>query len=114
MCDGTVYKGVALMVCSSMFTCVGQLCWKLSSTKGMPLFVLLGFGLYGCGALLMILALRFGELSVLHPILSVGYILSIILGSVALHEPVSLMKILGILVILLGLICLSAPERKRD
>lgn len=106
-----VYKGIAMMLFSSVLTCAGQLCWKLFARYSTILFFLTGFGLYVCGALLMIIALRYGDLSQLHPLLSAGYILSVILGAVVLHEPVTGWKILGIAVIIAGLILINLPER---
>lgn len=100
--------GIALMLTSALLTCVGQLCWKLSEDS--PLLLLAGFALYGCGALLMMAAMRFGELSVLHPMLSAGYALSIILGAVVLEEKITTNKLLGIAVITAGLVCLSTSR----
>ena len=102
--------GIALMLASALLTCCGQLCWKLSSNEGSMLFLLAGFGLYGCGALLMMWAMRFGELSVLHPMLSAGYAVSIILGALVLGEEVAANKLLGIAVITAGLVCLSTSK----
>lgn len=100
--------GVALMLTAALLTCFGQLCWKLSRDS-LP-FLLAGFVLYGCGALLMLAALRFGELSVLHPMLSAGYALSVVLGAVVLDEKITGNKLLGIAVIIAGLICLSTSR----
>ena len=72
----------------------GEHCWKLSAGQNTLLFLLAGFGLYGCGALLMIIALRYGDLSKLHPMLSAGYILSVVLGAAVLGEPVTGRKVL--------------------
>ena len=105
--------GIILMLTASLLTCVGQLCWKLSASSALSL-MLVGFVLYGCGALLMVVALRFGELSILHPMLSAGYVLSIVLGGVVLGESVTAYKAAGVAVILLGLVLLSAPEKKED
>ena len=107
---GAQKRGIALMLLAALLTCLGQLCWKLGG-GGELLWLLPGFALYGCGALLMIVAMRFGELSVLHPMMSAGYVLSVVLGALALGEAVTLRKVLGIAVIILGLICLSRPER---
>lgn len=71
-----------------------------------------GFILYGGGAILMIVALKFGELSRLHPMLSAGYILSLVLGSLVLEEHITISRIEGIAIIILGLVCLNLPERK--
>lgn len=108
-----VSKGIAIMLCSSFLTCIGQLCWKLSSGQNTILFVFVGFGLYGIGALLMILALHYGDLSKLHPLLSAGYALSVILGAAVLKEPVTVWKIIGIAVIIVGLILINWPEREQ-
>ena len=102
--------GIALMLASALLTCLGQLCWKLAARQDSLPFLLAGFGLYGCGALMMMAALRFGELSVLHPMLSAGYALSILLGALVLGEGITANKLLGIAVITAGLVCLSAPK----
>ena len=81
-------RGVALMLTSSLMTCVGQLLWKLSADGSLPL-LLGGFALYGAGALTMIFALRCGELSVL------------------LNEPLSSTKLIGVAVIVAGLVLLA-------
>lgn len=100
--------GIALMLTSALLTCVGQLCWKLFAREDSPLFLLAGFALYGCGAVLMMAAMRFGELSVLHPMLSAGYILSVVLGALVLGEGITANKLLGIAVITAGLVCLGS------
>lgn len=102
--------GVALILSSALLTCLGQLCWKLSANEGSALYLLAGFGLYGCGALLMMAAMRFGELSVLHPMLSAGYALSLLLGALVLGEEISAGKLAGIAVIAAGLFCLSTSK----
>ena len=106
--------GIALMLTSALLTCIGQLCWKLASKQDSLLFLLAGFVLYGCGALLMMGAMRFGELSVLHPMLSAGYALSILLGALVLGERVSANKLLGIAIITAGLMCLSTSKGAED
>lgn len=104
------FKGIIIMLSASLLTCLGQLSWKLAAERGL-LLVAGGFLLYGCGALLMIVALRFGELSVLHPMLSAGYVLSLLLGALVLHEKVTAMKIAGVAVIILGLILISSSGK---
>ena len=44
------------------------------------------------------------DLSVLHPMLGAGYVLSFVLGRIFLQESISVMKMIGLLAILLGLI----------
>ena len=95
-------RGVALMLTSSLMTCVGQLLWKLSADGSLPL-LLGGFALYGAGALTMIFALRCGELSVLHPMLGAGYVLSFVLGRIFLREAITVGKVIGLTCIVFGL-----------
>lgn len=107
-----LYKGITLMLLSAVLACTGQLLWKLAARSDSLLLIALGLALYGCGALLMIFALRHGELSVLHPMMSAGYVFSLFLGAIVLDETVSVTKIAGVAMIILGLICLSAMEKK--
>lgn len=102
-----LWTGIILMVISSVITSVGQMMWKLSASNNDLWMYILGFGLYGMGALLMIIAFKFGELSVLHPMMSIGYIISIILGASVLHESVSWHKLIGIGLIIVGMIFLG-------
>ena len=57
-------KGILLMLISSLCVCIGQLLWKLSADRGI-IVMLAGFLFYGAGALVMLVAYRFGKLSVL-------------------------------------------------
>lgn len=95
------------MLLSATTACTGQLLWKLFARDGSILLVFLGFILYGSGAVLMILALRYGELSILHPMMSAGYVLSLVLGAVVLKEQINITKILGVVIIIVGLVFLS-------
>ena len=90
-----------IILFSSICTVFGQYCWKVWETKGL-LTLLIGFILYGIGAVFMIIAFKFGSLSVLHPMMSIGYVFSLFIGYFMLGEAITLMKVLGILLILLG------------
>jgi drug/metabolite transporter (DMT)-like permease len=93
--------GILLMIVAALFTTTGQLFWKLSESE-LNLHLIVGFGLYGLGAVTMIIAFRFGSLSVLHPFLSVGYIISTLLGGLVLHEHLSIYTFIGITLIIFG------------
>ena len=108
-----LHKGILLILISAALSCTGQLVWKMVVSDGGTnyLLMLLGFVLYGFGGIAMIKAFGCGPLSVLHPMMSTGYILSLVLGAVVLHEQVSLTRIVGVIVIIIGLIVLSkSPE----
>lgn len=104
-------KGIILMLISSICVCIGQLFWKLS-VEGKFLYLLVGFALYGIGALVMIYAYRFGSLSVLQPILSLNYVLTILIANFILKEPINLLKYIGIVVIILGVILIGGDDKK--
>lgn len=97
------------MLVSSICVCVGQLLWKLSATQGL-IFMLAGFAFYGAGALIMIIAYKFGKLSVLQPMLSLNYVLSILLAALVLHEAITLYKVIGVIIITCGVIMIAGGD----
>lgn len=102
-------KGILLMIVSSICACVGQLFWKLSGMENI-FYLLVGFALYGLGALVMLYAYKFGKLSVLQPILSLNYVLTIILAATVLHETITLLKVIGILIIMCGVFLIGGGD----
>ena len=102
-------KGILLIIIAAMLTSVGQLFWKLSHGNNVKLMVI-GFVCYGLGAVLMILAFRFGSLSVLHPFMSVGYVFAIVLGQTQLHESVSVAKYVAVGIIMLGVTLIGGGD----
>jgi undecaprenyl phosphate-alpha-L-ara4N flippase subunit ArnE len=71
------------------------------------LYLLSGFVVLGIGAALMILAYRYGELSVLQPINSMSYVYSLFLGYMVFHEEITTFRIIGVAVIISGVILLG-------
>ena len=60
----------------------------------------------------MLIAYRFGSLSVLQPMLSMNYVLSILLGAVVLKEVVTIRKVIGVLVIMAGVILIGGGDEE--
>jgi len=102
-------KGIILMLLSSICVCIGQLLWKLS-VSGEIILLLLGFFFYGIGALIMIIAYKYGELSMLQPMLSLNYVLSIVLAIVVLKEKITILKFIGVFVIIAGVIIIIGGD----
>lgn len=102
-------KGILLMILSAICVCIGQLLWKLSTTYGL-IIMLVGFGFYGIGALIMIVAYKFGKVSVLQPMLSLNYVLSLVLAAFVLKEEITILKCSGALVIILGVILIAGGD----
>ena len=99
------------MIASSVCVCFGQLLWKLS-TDGQLLLTLAGFGFYGVGAMFMIVAYKFGKVSVLQPILSLNYVLSILLAATVLKEEITLLKVIGVLLIIAGVLFIAGGDKE--
>ncbi|MBL8177373.1 MAG: hypothetical protein JNK48_22040 [Bryobacterales bacterium] len=71
-----------------------------------------GYGLYGFSTILLILALRDGELSVLYPVISLTFVWVALLSTVFFGEVLSPMKLLGILTIVAGVAVLGGGAKK--
>ncbi len=74
--------------------------------------LLAGYALYGCNTLMLILALRDGELSMLYPIIALTYVWVTLLSYVLLAEPPNLYKNLGIATIVIGVAVLGRGGTK--
>lgn len=79
----TGWIGIILMLICAGCLCTGQFIWKYY--EGF-LSLIIGFGIYGLGALAMLCAYRFGSLSVLQPINSVSYVIAAGLGNIFLMK----------------------------
>lgn len=104
-------KGILLMIVSSICVCVGQLLWKLSAEYGL-LVMLFGFLFYGIGAIVMVMAYKYGKLSVLQPVLSLNYVISIILAAIILKETITVIKTVGVLIIICGVILIAGGDEE--
>lgn len=99
-------KGIILILLSALCTSFGQLLWKMGVDSNL-LLLLIGFILYGLGALSMIIALKFGDLSILHPLMCTGYIFALINGYFFLGERISFIQFLGIIIIITGVVFIA-------
>lgn len=106
--------GIFMMILSATFTAVGQAFWKLSSSGFQSWQLYIGFLCYGIGAILMIIAFRFGSLSVLHPLLSIGYVIAILIEVFFLSEKLTLVKIIGNVLIISGAIFIGVGGKSES
>lgn len=70
-------------------------------------FVLGGFGLYAVSAALWIVILSRAELSWAFPMVSLSYVITALVAPVVLHESFSYQRLLGIVVICVGVFLVS-------
>lgn len=71
------------------------------------LYILGGLVLYTLSALVWIFAISKIQLSIAYPMVASGYVLVVILSYLVLHEPVSSLRILGLVVIVAGVVIIA-------
>lgn len=103
------YKGIVLISLASLCTSFGQMFWKLSQGE-FSIHLIVGFALYGIGAVLMIAAFRFGSFSVLHPMLCLSYIFVIIIGVFIIGETINAITVFGIILIMIGVFFIGGGD----
>ena len=83
----------------------------MQAIQNLPLIA--GYCLYGINTLLLMLALRDGELSMLYPIIALTYVWVTMLSTYYFKEHISLGKLAGIVVIVGGVTVLGKATSKR-
>jgi len=76
--------------------------------RNLPL--LAGYLLYGLSTVLLVLALRKGELSLLYPVIALTYVWVLVASAIVFHEQVNSWKIAGVLSIVTGVGVLGRGE----
>lgn len=106
----TTGKAIGLIILASFFAGTGQLLWKKVS---MDLtysflflfnpFLIMGVFVYFLSTILMVLAFKNGELSVLHPFLAISFIWVILVSPIIFpSETLGTTKIIGAILVFLG------------
>jgi drug/metabolite transporter (DMT)-like permease len=70
-------------------------------------FLFAGYALLGASTVLFVLALRKGELSLLYPVMTLGYVWVPVLSVAVFHESINALKAAGIAVIISGIAILG-------
>jgi drug/metabolite transporter (DMT)-like permease len=74
--------------------------------------LLAGLALYGLSTVLLILALRSSELSLMYPIIALTYVWVMILSVWIFHESLNVFKVLGVLIIVGGVAVLGRGSQR--
>ncbi|HYK59156.1 MAG TPA: hypothetical protein VEV85_06960 [Bryobacteraceae bacterium] len=69
-----------------------------------------GYALLGVSTILFVLALRKGDLSLLYPVLTLGYVWVTVLSVVMFHDSMNPFKIAGVAVIISGVAVLGGAS----
>jgi uncharacterized membrane protein len=92
---------------------VGKMQFKAEPLALITNFPLIGgYALYGLFTLLLVIALREGELSMLYPIISLGYVWVIGLSYFIFHDTLNAPKLIGITLIMIGVAVLGQGAKK--
>jgi undecaprenyl phosphate-alpha-L-ara4N flippase subunit ArnE len=113
---------IGLMVLCTAFTSFAQVFYKMGADKlvfsfmeiitNVPLIT--GMVLYGLGAIIMIVAFKGGEVSVLYPIVATSYIWVSLLSVYFFNESLNLFKAIGIFVIISGVVLISIGSKEKE
>lgn len=113
-------RSVALVFCCTIFGAAAQLLIKSGANTlthtgltamltSLPLIA--GYTLYGISTILLVLALRNGQLSLLYPVISLTYVWVTALSVVVFKESLNPYKVLGVGIIVLGVGILGKDGR---
>ncbi len=99
---------------ATMLTATGQFLFKLG-TQNLHLntslltnwYLWSGFAIYGISAVILVIALKYGELSVLYPVISLSFVWVNIISFEFLGEQFSTFKGAGVSLIILGVSCIG-------
>lgn len=115
----TSLSAIFLAIACAIATSFGHVLFKLGSKSAsfdLSLltnhYIIAGFALYALGFLLLVLAFKHGELSVLYPVVALSYIWVILLSSLLLKEQINAFKWLGSIIIIIGISLIGKGSRK--
>ena len=115
----TPLSSMLLMLVASLFGSFGAACLKSGAERLHFNFAALirnyylaaGVGLFIFSSYFFVLGVREGELSVLYPMVSLGYIWTLFLSRLFFGEPFTRAKIAGLALVLGGIVLLGIGNR---
>ena len=114
-------RSMLIVVFCTLITALAQILYKLGADRlefsilsvATNWQIIVGLAIYSVAAVLLVIALKDGELSVLYPIISLNYIWVSVLSSVFLNEAMSAVKWSGIAFIILGVSFIGVGSGKK-
>jgi len=108
---------ILLMILCTVLTSIAQVFYKLGALRLPELItnyhILAGLILYGLGALIMITAFKFGEVTLLYPIIATSYIWVALLSWIIFSESIGFLKVAGIVFIMAGITVTALGSKKK-
>lgn len=109
--------GILLILLAATLSSLSQLAWKFGAEAHGHFawfLYIVGFLAAGGGMFVMMAAFRYGDVSILQPMMSVGFALSIFLGAIFLEEEITWTKVIGTLFIILGSVLLGIQGKEEN
>ena len=75
--------------------------------------VLGGFVAYGVSALLWLFVLARTEVSVAYPFVGLGFVITMLAGWLLLHEPITTLRVIGTLLVCIGVALIGSSQTGR-
>ncbi len=100
-------KAFFLVIFATILTSIAQLLYKSGANDFFSWPVILGFVIYCLAAILIILALKSADLSVVFPVLSTSFIWVSVLSVFFFNEVLSVVNWSGLVLIVLGVMLLG-------
>jgi undecaprenyl phosphate-alpha-L-ara4N flippase subunit ArnE len=93
----TPFSSVALVLLASVIGSWGLVSWRLG----------LGVGLYLGSSVIYTLGIKHGQLSVLYPMVALGYVWALLWARLFFNERFTRQKQLGLGLVLIGVVCVG-------
>jgi uncharacterized membrane protein len=113
-------KALILIILCTLTITLGQIFWKLGANElvldfyliitNIPLII--GTIMYGLSSVTLSLALKYGQLSTIHPVKSLSIIWVSIASVIYLGEMINFLKIIGLALILLGVFFIFRGDKE--
>ncbi len=113
-------KSIALVFCCTVLGAAAQMLMKMGANHLTPglmgvitnIPLMCGYTLYGMSTVLLVLALKDGELSLLYPVIALTYVWVTGLAFLIFHDSVNPFKLAGIVIIVIGVAVIGKGGKK--
>lgn len=112
---------IIIILVGILFASIGQILWKVG-VKGIGIinsfsiegilqigcnpYIIAGLICYGLGTIFWLIALSRADLSYVYPFIALTFVIIFIASSLLFHEPISLQKLSGAVIIIIGILVL--------
>ena len=114
---GTPISSILLILCASVLGSLGAVFLKLGAARLNDIWSLVnwqlavGVGLYLGSSVFYGFGIKNGQISVLYPMVSLGYVWTLGWGRLIFHERFTTQKFMGLGLILLGVVCVGLGSK---